>query len=142
MENLNLNWLAIIVVAIIPLVTGFIWYSPKFFGTIWMKHSSMTEEKMKNVDPIKVYGLAIVFAFILATAMFFLGRDISNEPHHTSYFFTDGLLHGAMLAISVVLPVFATNALFEQKSFSYVAVNLGYWILTIALMGGVLEVWR
>ena len=36
---------------------------------------------------------------------------------------------------------FATNALFEMKSAKYVLINVGYWILTFALMGGLLNAW-
>lgn len=42
----------------------------------------------------------------------------------------------------VVLPVIATNAIFEGKSVKYVAVNTGYWMLCITLMGGLLAAWR
>ena len=41
----------------------------------------------------------------------------------------------------VSLPVIATNALFERKSFKYVAVNAGYWMLCATIMGAILAVW-
>jgi hypothetical protein len=41
----------------------------------------------------------------------------------------------------IALPVLATNALFEQKSFKYVAINAGYWIVTLALMAGIINAW-
>ena len=42
----------------------------------------------------------------------------------------------------LALPILGTNALFERKGFKYIAVNAGYWILTIALMGGLLCAWQ
>lgn len=46
-----------------------------------------------------------------------------------------------MIAVGLVLPIMATNALFERKGFKYIMVNWGYWALTMALMGGVLSKW-
>lgn len=141
----NINWLAIVAASILPLVTGFLWYGP-LFGKAWMQESGMTEEKAKNMNPAKTYGLAVVFAFLLAffiVPQVFLGGMPPDELHGTEPFMTfkHGALHGAMIALFVVLPVFATNALFEQKSFKYVAINVGYWVVTIALMGGLINAW-
>ena len=47
---------------------------------------------------------------------------------------------GAM-GFLVAMPVLSTNALFEQKSFKYVMINAGYWIVTMALMGGLINAW-
>jgi hypothetical protein len=55
--------------------------------------------------------------------------------------FKHGAFHGVLISIMIVLPVFATNALFEQKSFKYVAINVGYWVVTFALMSGLLNAW-
>ena len=145
MEEFDINWLALIAASILPLVTGFIWYNPKVFGTVWMKESGMTEEKAKSMNPGKTYGLAVLLAFLAAFfiwPMVFLG-GAPGEAHGADPFMTfkHGALHGAMLALFIVLPVFGTNALFEMKSFKYVAINVGYWIITFALMGGIINAW-
>tara|TARA_B110000091_G_C13629440_1_gene396476 strand:- start:583 stop:726 length:144 start_codon:yes stop_codon:yes gene_type:complete len=46
-------------------------------------------------------------------------------------------LAGVLLA----LPILATNAMFEAKGFKYIAVNAGYWIISLALMGGIVCQW-
>jgi len=61
----------------------------------------------------------------------------------SNHIFTHGSFHAFFLiGLFIVLPVFATNAIFERKSFKYVALNAGYWILAITLMGGIIAVWR
>ena len=52
--------------------------------------------------------------------------------------FKHGALHGTLIGLLFVTPILGTIALFEQKSFKYVAINGGYWVITLALMGGVL----
>lgn len=140
----NVNWLALVVAALIPLVTGFIWYGP-LFGKAWMKETGITEEDAKNMNPAKTYGLAVVFAFLLALFLMvqvFTG-GAPDEPHGTERFLTfkHGALHGAMVGVFVALPLFANNALFEQRSFKLTAINVGYWIVTMALMGGLINAW-
>jgi hypothetical protein len=52
--------------------------------------------------------------------------------------FKHGAFHGVLTAIFLALPVIGILALFERKSFKYVAIHTGYWILTLGLMGGVI----
>ena len=142
---MEINWLSIVVSSLVTFVMGFIWYNPKVFGTAWMKESGMTEEKAKQMNPAKTYGLAVVMAFLVAFfiwPMVFLGGG-PGEPHGTEAFLTfkHGALHGSMLGLFVALPVLATNSLFEQKSFKYVMINAGYWVVTMALMGGIINGW-
>lgn len=64
-----INPYAIVLAALSALVTGFIWYNPKVFGTAWMHAAGMTKEKLKAGNMVKIFGLAVLFAFMLALAM-------------------------------------------------------------------------
>ena len=144
MEGMNINWLALVAAAILPLVTGFLWYGP-LFGKAWMKETGITEEKAKQMNPAKTYGIAVILAFFIAFSiwpMVFMG-GAPDMPHGVDPYLTfkHGALHGAMLGLFVALPVLAINSLFEQRSFKYVAINGGYWIVTMALMGGIINGW-
>ena len=39
------------------------------------------------------------------------------------------------------MPILGIQAMFEKKSFKYVAINAGYWIVTLAIMGGIICEW-
>lgn len=52
--------------------------------------------------------------------------------------FGHGALHGAIAGGFFAIPIFGINALFERKNFKYIAIHAGYWIITLALMGGVI----
>ncbi|WP_410479478.1 DUF1761 domain-containing protein [Polaribacter sp. HL-MS24] len=47
-----------------------------------------------------------------------------------------------MASIFFILPVVSIIALFERKSFKYVALNVGYWMVTLAIMGGIVCKWN
>ncbi len=168
-----MNFLALLVAALVPMVIGFIWYNPKVFGNAWMQAAGMTDEKMKGGNMALIFGLSFLFSLILAMAMNTIGIHDSFIEGATYYatggtmqpeagselakwveyyqtnlaasnhVFTHGAFHGVLIGgLFIVLPVMATNALFERKGFKYVAVNVGYWIITLGLMGGIVAAWR
>jgi hypothetical protein len=157
MEHVNL-W-AIPLAAVAALVVGFIWYNPKVFGNAWMKASGMTEEKMKGGNMLAIFGLALLFAAMLASALMqmtnhqfgaqsLVGGDPSTAlPSYAAFMadyssafrtFEHGALHGVLAGIFVALPIIGTNALFERKGAKYIFINVGYWIVTLAVMGAIL----
>lgn len=64
-----MNFIAIFVAALIPMVVGFVWYHPAVLGTIWMKESGMTEEKTKQGNMFVKLGLSLLFALLLAMTL-------------------------------------------------------------------------
>ena len=52
--------------------------------------------------------------------------------------FSHGAIHGVITALLFVLPLIATNSLFERKSWKYNLIHVGYWLVTLALVGGLL----
>ena len=55
--------------------------------------------------------------------------------------FSHGAVHGVLAGLFFVLPVMGTNAMFERKGFKYIAINVGYWIVTLAIMSGIVCGW-
>ena len=162
---MEFNWLVLIISAFIPLLVGFVWYHPKVFGTAWMKASGHTEASLKDGNWGIVFGVSLIFSLLLALILstmtihqLHLTSILLNEPgfgdpqSETGQYFTNfmqrfggnfrtfqhGAMHGTLAGILFALPVLGTNALFERKGFRYIAINAGYWIVSAALMGGVL----
>jgi hypothetical protein len=160
-----MNWIIILVTALVPMVTGFIWYHPKVVGTAWMNAAGMTEEKMKGANMGMIFGLSFLFSLMLAFAVnglvihqTHMYSILLNEPGFTestgdawnlydSFMaqygnnfrtFKHGALHGFLGGLFIVFPIMATNGLFERKSWKYIWINTGYWTLTLSIMGGLL----
>jgi len=160
---MEINFLAILVAALSSFVVGFIWYNPKVFGNIWMREIGMTDEKARQSNMIKIFGLTFVFAFLLAFCMQFLtihqlgafgmiGGDESKAlPSFTAFMndygnayrtFKHGALHGFMSGIFIAVSIVSTNCLFEQRSFKYAAITSGYWVLVMTIMGAIVCGWK
>ncbi len=165
---MKFNFLITAVAALVPMVMGFIWYGPMLFKNAWMKEVNFTEESMQGANMGKIFGLSYVFSFLLAFILQTLvihqwgvQSVLMGEPGFMeetggafAYFkefmsnfgdrfrtFGHGALHGTMIGLFIALPILGTQALFERKSFKYVFINAGYWIITLALMGGVICQW-
>lgn len=133
----DINWLSLIIAAIIPTVIGAAWYSPLLFQKPWMESIGMTEEKARSANMPVVMGISLVLAFFLS---FFLLANVNGAGQEGQFdTFKHGALHGAFLGILVVIPTFISNGLFEQKSWKNMLINVSYWVVTLALMGGVLD---
>lgn len=160
---MEINFWAILVAALSSFLVGGIWYNPKVFGTVWMKETGMTEEKARQSNMIKVFGLTFVLAFFLAFFMQFItvhqygalgmiGGDVSKAlPSYAAFMndygnefrtFKHGALHGFMGGLFLAIPIVGTNCLFEQKSFKYAAISSGYWIVVMTIMGSIVCGWK
>ena len=145
--------------ALIPLVIGFIWYNPKVFGNAWLASIGKTADDMKGANMAVIFGLTYLFSFMLSffmlaivrheMGMFSLINGASKEVEDMAKTilstvgnrystFKHGALHGTIAAIFFALPVLGINALFERKSGKYIFIHLGYWVVTLALVGGVM----
>lgn len=160
---MEINFLALLVAAFSTLVVGFIWYNPKVFGTIWMKESGMTEEKMKGGNMLMIFVVSFIYAFFISFVLQYLtihqtgalgmvGGDASIAKPSYAAFMTDygmafrtfkhGALHGFMAGLFLALPVIGTNALYERRSFKYTLVTGGFWIVCFMIMGGIICAWK
>lgn len=128
-----------------------------------MRAAGITDEQIKGGNMAKIFGLALLFAFILSSALPGIvihqmgalslvgGESERALPSYAAFLsdygdafrtFKHGALHGVLTGIFIVLPILGTNALFERKSAKYIFINTGYWIVTLAVMGAIISGWR
>lgn len=157
---MEFNFIAILVAALVPMVLGFIWYGPMLFQKAWMKESGVTEEKMKSGNMGVIFGISLIMAIILAFFTQFLvvhemgvmGMTEGQIDGETTQAFINewagkyrgfghGALHGTFAGLMFVLPVMATNGLFERKSWKLIFINTGYWTVALAIMGSIISGW-
>ncbi len=161
----KINLLVTALAALVPIIIGSVWYNPKVFGKAWIKATGLTEEELRKANMVKVFGLTLLFSFMLAVAMnsivihqFHFLSALMNDPglnqpgtevnnYAMDFFnkygnnfrtFKHGMLHGTIAAIFMAMPVIGILALFERKSGKYIMIHTGYWILSMMLMGGII----
>ncbi|HMG15482.1 MAG TPA: DUF1761 domain-containing protein [Saprospiraceae bacterium] len=159
------NWLILLLSALIPLIVGFLWYNPKTFLSIWMESIGKTQDSMQAPNMVKVYLITFIMGFLAAISIQFIVihqwhyysilanevgindatspiglkmKEFMDQYGHNFRTFKHGAFHGTLTGIFLITPIITINALFEGRGFKYIAVNAGYWIVTIALMGGLI----
>jgi hypothetical protein len=157
------NFYMYFIAALLPMITGAVYYHPAVFGSAWMKINDFTEDSLKGSNMIVLFLLSYLFSLMIAvilgnlaihqTQVFSLlvpevmesgsaAQDQFND-FITRYgdryrTFRHGALHGGVTAVFFVLPVVGTISLFERRGWRYTLVHFFYWFITLMLMGGLL----
>ena len=115
----NINWLAVIIGAVASFALGWLWYSPKMFGTKWATGSGMTLEpgtKMPMLAMVAQAGSTFVLAWAVGVA-----KALELVPL-------------ALLFTVAIMGLIKANALFAKKNFYAVAVETGFIAAMVAVM--------
>ena len=159
---LQVNFIVVLLTALILMIIGSILYNPKLLGNAWMREAGISQEQIKSGNMAKILGFSFFFSFFLAFALQFmvihqwhLNSIIMSEPDYAnpdspariwlkntfenygSNFrtFKHGSFHGALVGFLVAFPLIGINSLFERRTFKYIFIHSAYWIITLALMG-------
>jgi len=156
---MDINFLALLLAALSSLVVGFIWYNPKVFGSIWMREAGISHEDGKGSNMVLIFGMSIFYAFLIAFILQMLtihqfgalgmvgGDPAVAKPSYEAFMadygnafrtYKHGALHGFFTGLFFALPVVGTSALYEKRSWKYVLVVGGYWLVTCMVMGAII----
>jgi len=154
------NFIVLLIAAAIPMVIGMLWYSPLLFAKVWMKEANITMGEMKPAKFALILTIAFIFSLMLASVLQFvvihqmsLASIVNGLPQaeqdafltstmqkygHQFRTFKHGALHGFIFSLFAVLPLIGMHCLYENKSVKYVLIHLGYWAISLTLMGGII----
>ena len=157
------NFYMYFIAALIPLVIGAVYYNPKVLGNAWMKSCGFTEEDLQGANMGAIFLVSYIFGLLitmgLQSAVIHQGGVFSMmmpdimengsaaqtqfnelmEQYGDRYrSFGHGALHGGIVALFLAFPIIGTIALFERRGWKYIWIHVGYWFITLLLMGGVL----
>jgi hypothetical protein len=134
MPQATVNYLAIIVAAIINLVLGFLWYGP-LFGRRWLALSNITQEQMRSGGIAKTtagsFVIALIVFYVLSLVVDWTGAKTVGA----------GLTAGFWVWLGFVGTVTFNSVLYEFRPTALWALNNGYHLLTLLIGGALLAVW-
>jgi hypothetical protein len=135
MQQIPVNVIALVVVAVAKSFIGFLWYSPVLFGKLFVRLAGCDEKKLMKDFPRAILIDIIanfIMAFVLVHAVVYAGANA----------FSTGLVVGIFNWIGFVAVGMLFSVNFEQRPFRLFLLNNGFQLITIALMGAVLAVWK
>ncbi|MGA7161778.1 MAG: DUF1761 domain-containing protein [Bacteroidota bacterium] len=136
MGEMHVNYLAILVSAILSMAIGAIWYSPMLFAKQWMVWNNMTAEDMKKVNPGPLYAQS----FFATLVTYFVLALILRNMNATSA--VEGMKTAFMLWLGFITTVQFTANLFSSKKIQSYLLDTGYQLVTMLIAGIVLSLWQ
>jgi surface polysaccharide O-acyltransferase-like enzyme len=134
----GVNYLAVLVAAILNMIIGALWYSPGLFGKSWMQLAGIKpEDAQKRAGGMqRAYGLMFVASLLIAYA---LARVLWYAKAGSA---GGGAMIGLLAWVGFVATTHGANYLFEGKPFRLYGINTGYSLVSFIVMGALLGIWR
>ncbi|MGO9433571.1 MAG: DUF1761 domain-containing protein [Terracidiphilus sp.] len=132
----DLNYLAIFVSAVILWLLGAVWYSPALFAKPWMAIIGIKKEETKGssmiAGMIASFICDLVLAFILAHIVIWTQASTLGWGAVVGFIVWTGFIAAPNLP----------QGIYEGRPFKLFAINAGYWLVGLLIVGALLAVWR
>ncbi len=133
MLNFDLNWLAVIVAAIVNMVVGSLWYGP-IFGNVWMKAVGKTRETLGN--PVVPMITSMVMNLLVTIGCAIILNNIAGLNLGT------GILVGLVIGLLFVTASSFTSNAFDGGNRLLPVLFGAYQTIAITLGAIILTLWR
>lgn len=120
----------VLVAGIVPVILGMIWYSPKVFGTVWMRLEGLSPD-MTEVDKKKM-PLHVSLAFVSTLIMAYVLAHFGIAWGVFDWISAVELAFWVWLGFQV--PILMNPALWQKKSWKLVGLNASYQLITMILV--------
>ena len=128
-----MNWISIIVAAVVANAIGYLWYSPFAFGKSWSTLSGRTMGTGAAMGPS--LGLTVVGSLIEAIAMSWF----VSQTRVTSG--ASGALVGLFIGLGFIAPAMFADAIYTGRHPRLAAIVGGYQIVVAIVMGAIIGYW-
>jgi len=142
------NYLAVLVAAILMFILGGLWYSPVLFMKKWLALQDRTEEQMKAqataANMPLMYASAFVTALITAWVMAHLLGNfaVAVDPDVMRPSAAHGAAFGFVCWLGFVAPTTYTTAIFSGKPKQLWFIDTTYYLVSFVIAGAILGAWR
>ncbi len=133
METIDLgsiNYLAVVVAAVVHLLTGLVWYSGRLFGKTWMELTHATLVPAAKWLPLGAVG-HLAIALVLAVLIRFAGGPS----------LVAGLAIGLLVWIGFIVTLEVGELVWEKIPFRLFLLRAGEHFVALSLAGAILGVW-
>ncbi len=135
----HLNYLAVLVTTIAGFLVGWLWYSPILFAKPWQREMKITPE---FIQATMQKGMAKFFIkSLLYTLVGTFGLAVMVRSHG-SLSPVKGAELGAFIGLIIVGARMLNTSVWENRSATLLAINLGHEAALFAIQGAILAAWR
>ena len=135
MITAEINYWAVLVSAVVGFGIGSVWYMPRAFGSQWMALIGKTQADIKMSFNSTLFGktfvATLIMVYILAHFVDYAGATTPGQ----------GALTGWWLWLGFVATIMFINVLYENKPLKLWAINAGYQLVVLIVVGAILATW-
>ncbi len=129
----GLNYLAIVIAAVVAWLAGAGWYMA--LGKTWMAALGVTREKMEEAKRRPGAFLPFIYAFAAELVMAWVLAGLLG--HIGALTLRGGVISAAFCWIGFVLPTMIVNNGFARRDPRLLLIDGGHWLLVLLLMGAI-----
>ena len=129
---MQINYWAVLIAAIINMGLGALWYSSALFAKPWMKATGKKEMNSAGIG----YALTTLGSLVMALLLAYFITQVDAGT------FAAGAKIGLLIWVGFVIPTYTANYVFERRPLQLFLINVGYFLVSLMLMGGVIAIWR
>ncbi len=128
----------VLVAAVAAFVLGALWYSPLLFANAWVKAHGHTPEKLAQLQAgaPKAYAVSFVAFIVMAAVLSMLLDHLGVVTAH------QGALWAAHIWLGFAATIGLMATLYSGARFSVWAIDAGYQLVYLVLMGAIIGGWR
>lgn len=139
--SVDVNLVAVIVATLASFAVGFLWYMPSVFGETWRQLVKMDKKTMEK-GPSPRAWMFTVFAALLQAYVLAHVTYLFHSVFNGQSWLISALMSAFWMWAGFQLPVFLTHDSFEHRRLKLTAINAGYQLVTLLVMGLVIGLMR
>lgn len=139
MLPIEINYLAVVVSAVVAFGTGALWYSPILFGNAWIKAHGFSDAQVQQMQseatPMPYIGSALSYVVMAVVISIFISYSNAST-------LMDGLWLGLLFWLGFAAPIGLTGNLFSEKKRSVFVIDTFHQLTYLLLASVILTIWR
>ena len=136
--SITVNYLAVVVAAVVSFILGFIWHGP-LFGKAWQEARGVTPEMMEKGKKEMPRFMAVIFVSLLLVAWGL--AVIAGYTHLVTVM--QGLKLGLLCWLAFALTVGAADGMMSTgRRMPQFLISVGSWLVTFVVSGIIVSLWH
>lgn len=133
----DVNWLAVVVGALVYFGLGGLWYSPAGFGNAWMRSVGMTMPEGDARPGAAIYVSPLISDLVAAITTAWLVHATGSDT------VGEGILLGLVVSIGYMVSLTATTATFSQfpDKTTWFWITSSYNVVGITALAVIVSIW-
>lgn len=130
--EVEVNYFAVVLATFSTMVVGSVWYTPKVFGSTWMRLAGLKQKELEKNGMAPIFitlVVSFITAYVLAHVTFLSNKFFGNS------FLYDALMTSFWMWLGFVAARIITHDSFEGRRKQLTFLNVTHELVTFLVMG-------